>query len=405
MDWYYYIAGVIILTQFLFLVLARRNYRYALAKYRRKRDWYKPKTALIVPCKGLDADFEKNIMSFFNQDYDDYRLFFVVAEKSDPAFPKLCELREKLAQNCDPADVQILIAGRVPSASCSQKVHNLLHAYRHIPDDVEVLAFADSDACIRNDWLSHIVYPLHNPEKYGAATGYRWFVPKTNNLATLALSAINAKVAQMLGNTHFNQAWGGSMAIRVDIFHELAIEQIWSSALSDDLSLSVAVRKAGKKVAFVPACLVASYESITWSRLFEFARRQFLITKVFAPRTWWLGLVSALCSALGLWVTTAVAVYAGLTNTGNAALFAAVPILLFAAQMTRAILRQKMISKLLADDWDKIKPACIADVFFFWAFSMLLLIFILSSAVGRTITWRNIRYKLISPTETIVLNN
>ena len=82
MDWYYYIALVIILSQLTFMVLMYRNYRYALAKYKRKRPWYRPRTVLIVPCKGVEPDFQKNITSFFNQNYESYLLWFVIADKT-----------------------------------------------------------------------------------------------------------------------------------------------------------------------------------------------------------------------------------------------------------------------------------------------------------------------------------
>jgi len=400
MNWYYYIAPILILSQLLLSVLVYRNYRYALSKYKKKRPGYRPRTVLIVPCKGLDSAFQKNITSFFNQDYENYILWFVVADTSDPAYDELCKLKNQLSQSSKALNVQVLAAGK--GQSCSQKLHNLVYCYERIGDDVEVMAFADSDACVRNDWLSHIVYPLRQP-KNGAASGYRWFVPKKNNLASLALSAINAKIAQLLGNTHFNQAWGGSMAIRVDIFRRLALDKIWPKALSDDLSLSYAVKKAGMKVAFVPACLVASYESITWSKLFEFGRRQFLITRISARRTWWFGLCSSLYSVLGLWAGVALAVYAATIGEKNLPLFTAVPVLFFAAQMSRAMLRQRMISKLLNYDWPKMKAACAADILFFWLWSLLLLFFIISSAFGRTIQWRGIRYKLLGPTETIVV--
>jgi len=400
MDWYYYIAPALILSQLLLSVLVYRNYRYALSKYRKNRSWYRPRTLLIVPCKGLDSAFQKNITSFVNQDYENYLLWFVVADKSDPAYDELYKLKNQLSQSSKALNVQVLAAGQ--GHSCSQKLHNLLYCYERIGDDVEVMAFADSDACVRSDWLSHIVYPLRQ-SKNGAASGYRWFVPKKNNLASLALSAVNAKIAQLLGNTRFNQAWGGSMAIRVDIFRRLALDKIWPKALSDDLSLSYAVKKAGMKVAFVPACLVASYEYTTWSKLFEFGRRQFLITRISAPRTWWFGLCSSLYSVLGLWAGAALAVYAATIGEKNLPLFTAVPILFFASQMSRAILRQRMISKLLNYDWPKMKAACAADILFFWIWSLLMLFFIISSAIGRTIQWQGIRYKLLGPLETITL--
>jgi cellulose synthase/poly-beta-1,6-N-acetylglucosamine synthase-like glycosyltransferase len=335
----------------------------------------------------------------------------VVADKADPAYAPLCELKNRLSQSSKADEVQVLVAG--PAQSCSQKNHNLLYCYQRIGSDVEVLAFADSDICVRSDWLSHIVHPLRYP-KTGAASGYRWFVPKKNNLASLALSAVNAKIAQLLGNTPFNQAWGGSMAIRVDVFNQLGLDKIWPKALSDDLSLSYAVKKAHKKVVFVPACLVASYESTTWSELFEFGRRQFLITRVSTPSTWWFGLCSSLYSILGLWAGAALAIYAASqfsTFNFQLLIFIAVPVLFFTAQFIRAILRQKMAYKLLnyehqASEFEHraMKAACIADLLFFWLWSPLMLVLILSSAFGRTIIWRGIRYKLLSPTETVVLN-
>jgi len=402
MDWYYYIALAAIISQLVFMVQMFRNFRYVLSKHKRIRSGYRPRTVLIVPCKGHDVDFEKNIASFYNQDYENYLLWFVVAAQSDPAFNKLCELKGKLSPNSKAKDVQIMVAGY--SRVCSQKNYNLLCAYNKIcdKDNIEIMAFADSDACIRSDWLSHIVYPLQRA-KNGAASGYRWFVPKKNNPATLALSALNAKIAQLLGNSRFNQAWGGSMAIRVDTFKQIGLDEIWSKALSDDLSLSCAVKRAGLKVAFVPACLVASYQSTSWVELFEFGRRQFLITRISAAGTWLFGLFSNLYSVLGLWVTAALAVYAAKIDYPHQALFIAVPVLFFISQLSRAVLRQIMIGRLLKKDLPKMKLAMAADILFFWLWSLLMLSIIASSAFGRTIKWRNIHYKLLGPTEMIIL--
>ena len=209
---------------------------FALAKYNKKHKRYAPRVALIIPCKNLDENFEQNIVSFYRQDYENYLLWFVVEDKADPAYGQLCRLKDKLAPSTSAGDVQVLVSG--VGQECSQKIHNLLYAYCRIPKDIETLAFADSDICVKPTWLHHLVYPLRHPESKGAATGYRWFVPRTGNLATLALSAVNAKIAQLMGNTPFNHAWGGSMAIQVQTFRELGIEKLWQKAVSDDYSLS-----------------------------------------------------------------------------------------------------------------------------------------------------------------------
>ncbi|MBA7666708.1 hypothetical protein ES703_74789 [subsurface metagenome] len=194
------------------------------------------------------------------------------------------------------------------------------------------------------------------------------------------------------------------MAIKVDVFRQIGLDKIWPKVLSDDLSLSRAVKKAGKRVTFVPACLVASYEATTWRKLFEFGRRQFLITRVSAPRLWWFALLGSLCSVLGLWGGAGLALYAAAIGEKNLTLFAAVPISFFVSEVGRAVLRQKMISKLLKYDWPKMRAACAADILACWIWSLLLLFFIISASFGRTICWRGVRYKLLGPTKTIVLS-
>jgi len=401
MDWYYYIALAAIISQSVFLVQMLRNYRYVIKKYKKPRKWHCP-TALFVPCKGRDINFKKNIASFFNQDYEDYILWFVVADKSDPAYSKLCQIKEKLAKNSKAKDIQILVSGQ--GQSCSQKIHNLLYCYKLLPENIEIMAFADSDICTQSNWLKQLVYPLRKSEN-GAASGYRWFIPKTNNLATLALSAVNAKIAQLLGNSRFNQVWGGSMAIRVDTFRQIGLDKIWPKSLSDDLSLSCAVKKAKKKVVFVPACIVPSYESTTWQKLFEFARRQFLITRISATGTWWFGFISSIYSIAGLWAGAALAIYAASINNQNQLLYTTVPIFFFVSQLIRAILRQKMIRKVLPQHISKMKIAMFADICFFWVWSWLLFLFIISSAFGNIICWRGIRYKMLGPSETIIVKS
>lgn len=258
-----------VLPQLLVSLLVFRNYRYAMKARQKRRRIYLPRTLVVVPCKGLDTNFHQNIRSFFRQDYDDYLLWFVVARASDPAYPVLCELKQRYAAGSRAHDVRILVAG--DAQGCGQKTHNMLYACRRVDPTVEVFAFADADAAARDDWLRQMVHPLRR-SKNGATTGYRWFVPAANNVASLALSAVNGKVAQLMGNTRFNLAWGGSMAIRVDMFRELGLDEIWPRTISDDLALSHAIRKAWMKIVFVPTCLAPSLERTTWRRLFEFAQ-------------------------------------------------------------------------------------------------------------------------------------
>ncbi len=91
------IAIVIILLEAVFTLQVVNNYRYASRKAARKREGYRPRCVLIVPCKGLDEAFDRNIRSFFEQDYKPYRLWFVVESPDDPAFQRLTTLRAAFA--------------------------------------------------------------------------------------------------------------------------------------------------------------------------------------------------------------------------------------------------------------------------------------------------------------------
>jgi hypothetical protein len=105
---------------------------------------------------------------------------------------------------------------------------------------------------------------------------------------------------------------------------------------------------------------------------------------------------------LGIWVAAGLAIYAGAIQHENLLLFEAVPVVFSVSQLIRAILRQRMAGKLLIHERQAMKAACAADILGFWLWSILMLFLIISSAFGRTICWRGIRYKLLGPTETIV---
>jgi ceramide glucosyltransferase len=400
MEWYFYIAIFLITVQTLYCLACYRNYRFVVSKGRKERGTV-GKTVLVVPCKGLDEGFEENISSFFRQDYGDYSIWFVVQEEADPAYEKLLAIKKKMEGASNAKEVRVLVAGL--TTGCSQKVHNLLHAYRQMPDDVVMMAFADSDLCARNDWLGHLVHPLRKKGHFGASSGYRWFVPTKINLATLALASMNSKVVQGMGPYGFNHAWGGSMAIRREVFRELKIDEVWAKSITDDLSLSRVVKEARLSIAFVPGCIVPSYVSMGWPELLEFGRRQFVITRVTTPVLWTVGLVSVTFSVVGLWGGAAAAIYAWTKGYAHWGMYAAVPVVFLLGHLFKAWLRQKTAAAVLDDQNEGLRAANRADMLLSWLWPPLMLGVILASAVCNTITWRGIRYKVLGPMNVVVL--
>jgi hypothetical protein len=158
------------------------------------------------------------------------------------------------------------------------------------------------------------------------------------------------------------------------------------------------------KIAYLPACLVASYESINIRELFEFGRRQMLITRLTKPASWWFALFSMLSRVLGFWGTLLVAVLALSAGFENSILFFIIPLALLFCQFIRALIRKNIAERVLYSLKTKIKPALISDLFLFWLWSILFLIIIIISGFGNTVTWRGIKYRLEKNGRTTILD-
>lgn len=371
----------------------------------RKRIWqvrpphnYTPSVDLICPCCGIDHDLQDNLRSLFLQDYPDYKIIFTVAERDDSAVPII----EKLIEEFGSDKACLVVAGLAESSA--QKVHNQLQAIRLGSRGAALLAFIDSDINPEPKWLRHLVDPLHRT-KIGMVTGYRWYVPLSQNLPTIMLSALNAIPGSFLGPHSFNQAWGGTMAIRKEYFDKLRIADIWSNAITDDLSMSAAVKKAGFKVAFEPKCYSASRDHMTWSRMFAFVRRQFIITRVCGPKLWLLALGATVENALAFWLGLALTVWAVSVGHPLLHLIWPVPLLVYALAVTKGILRRTNIFIALPDHKDALNLATWADIIASPLINLVMLSCIIASAWPRTIVWRGTKYRMRGPQKTEVIRN
>jgi hypothetical protein len=121
------------------------------------------------------------------------------------------------------------------------------------------------------------------------------------------------------------------------------------------------------------------------------------------PRTWAFALFCSTIALVGIWIAAPIAIMAHITQQKNFALYLTVPILFLTAQFVRTVLRQIMIAKLLPGDAKKLRIAAAADIGGNLIWTWLMFACIAASAIGRTITWRGIKYKLVSATKTIKL--
>jgi len=235
---------------------------------------YAPYASVIVPCKGTGQGFSENIQGFLSQDYPGYELVFVVDSKDDSAYSSIQQLIDNKPQ------AHLVLTDQV--SGCSGKVAALLTGLG-FTEKAEVLVFADCDIKPDHHWLQNIVVPLQDPT-IGTTTGYRWYFP--TNLKTLLISSWNMASIVFMFYPSSTFAWGGSMAIRKNLFDDLRIKEKWSTAFSDDLVLTLAVKKAGYTILLQPKCIMESPPETSIRSFIRWGTRQYTWVRWYYPVFW-----------------------------------------------------------------------------------------------------------------------
>ena len=355
---------------------------------------YTPRVALICPVKGLEDNLEANFLALTQFDYPQYEIFFAIATAEDPAFRVL---ERVVAGSKRPA--HIIRAGR--ALDCSDKVHNLTAAVGQVGDQFEVLVFADSDGRPSRRWLTRLVAPLKD-EAVGAATAFRWLLPKGNGFWSALASAWSASAATYLGEGKRNFCWGGGTAIKRQRFEELRILNSWKGAVSDDYALTRALQNNGLRIAFAPECLVPSSPTFNFKSFLEFTNRQLIITRIYAPKLWWVAFIGHLfyCAAILLGIASwFVGSMMGLPSVQFLVLALILPIFASVRGVLRLVAVLELLpdlrEQLLSEGWVWVLLAPLVP--FVYLYNALVAMF------TRKITWRGIRYELISPLRTRII--
>jgi ceramide glucosyltransferase len=364
----YILAAIALLQGVLTLIDGIRSARH-MRTFRPRRTT-RERVVIFCPCKGTDSEFEKNIRSILDQEYQNYEAQFIVESADDPAYETLLGLGGN-----------ILVAGRATSRG--QKVHNLAYAVEHAPA-ADIYVFCDSDARFPRNWLSTLIAPL---DSANITSGYRWYVANCFHFPTLMRSAWNASTVSVLGDHDRNFAWGGSTAISSEAFRRLNILDAWRGSVSDDYAVTRAAQKDGTKIVFVPECLVPSYGECSLRDLVEFTTRQIIITRVYHPALWRLGFVGYVVFNVAFWILPFLH-----------------PLLWLSMCMLSAVrswIRYSAVQTVLPS------PALYRYGWFYILSSPLVALLYLynmaASAVRTEIVWRQIHYKLVSPNETHVV--
>lgn len=385
------------------VVLVRKFARRFDKRPRTSDPPYEPLAVVIVPFKGDEPGLSEHAARFCTQAYPAYRMVWVVESERDPAMATLKRVRDEHPQ----ASIDLIVAGRAPN-DCGQKVHNLLTAVEHVQQQgwgEAAWVFADSDVAASRDWLNHMVGPLAWTARTAVTTGYRWLVPMPDAQGRISPAAhiasiINSSIACLLGQRRVNTAWGGSMALLVSTAHEGRLAEMWQGALSDDLQMTRLAERVGRRVYFVPWCLVTSPIQWGFRQAWGFGFRQYLIMKVHMPILYALGIVflGLYPAAFALAVVTLVMQL--VTGESFAPWPSALSVLVAVCLLDqwRACYRRQVVRKAFDDaTQQQLATTLLYDCFATPMCAIGHWLVLLSVIPRRTLTWRGIRYRLDGP--------
>lgn len=386
---YLILAGWVIIQSLLLALQTWEHCRYVRSCMRSRHD-HRPAghVVLFAPCKGVDLELEANLNALFHQDYDDFEITFIVESDEDPAFPVI---RKVMARH-PRVPARVVIAGRATDSG--QKVHNLRVATEHLSPRVKYLAFVDSDACPRPEWLRSLIARLDEPG-LGAVTGYRWFTPMNPTIANALVYSMNCDLVSLLTRSSHQLIWGGSWAIRRDVFDGIGLRGAWKGTLSDDLVASRLMRQHRLNVRFEPACIVASPLDQSLRNAMLFIRRQYLVTRLYTLDWWLFSLLGATCTNV-IWLgNLGVLAWSLVTQSFSPWIPLAVSAVLYLVTVYRGWLRQSLV-RTYFPSWERASRRIrFIDVLANPLVELAHWLGIVLSSAGRTVYWRSIRYRVL----------
>ena len=202
-----------------------------------------PAVSVLKPLHGVEPLLEKNLESFFRQDYPDFEIIFGVRDRSDPALTVVESLQKKYPH----IKTTVVLSGEpaYPNAKVFALEKMLAEA------SASYLVIADSDAGVKPDCLKEVVLPLTDPRVgvvsclyRGVGVGGVW-----SQLEALGMSvemSSGVLVAEMLEGMKF--ALGPTMATRKDVLDLIGGIGTLAEYCADDYLLGFRAYEAGKKV-------------------------------------------------------------------------------------------------------------------------------------------------------------
>ena len=264
-----------------------------------------PPACIVLCLRGSDPFLDRCLDGLIHQDYPDYELLVVVDSETDEALPHVRRAEKEFG----PDRVQVVVR-HVNLSTCTRKCSSLRSAYERVHDRIQVVATCDGDTVTHPTWLRELVAPMRDPEVL-ATTGNRWYAPPDHDWAGFIRYYWNAMAFPAMVAYHI--PWGGSLALRSEVFRDPVYLDYLAHAFSEDTQLAhyLATRKT-HAVSVIPLVML-NEERTTFHSLWGFLQRQMLAARLH-HRCWPLVLGNALAIFVVAWVLLPLTILGGAWN-------------------------------------------------------------------------------------------
>ena len=216
------VAGSVTATIYCLMVVVAAV-RFGIRKRREDRaaevSTFLPPISVLKPLHGTEDGLERNLETFFEQDYPEFELLFCARHEDDPGF----QLARRVGERFPHVDAKYVTCGEPTSQFHNAKVFSfakLDSVARH-----ELYITSDADARVTPDYLRNMIQNLKDPHVGLASSIYLGTVHRcTRARFSSQLDAVGKSVemssgvmvADMLEGTKF--ALGPTMVLRKESF-------------------------------------------------------------------------------------------------------------------------------------------------------------------------------------------
>ncbi len=243
-----------------------------------------PHVSVIAPRRGRVG--QENIDDLLSQDYEGTWDIIFVTTQEDASHDQLREHEAKHRRVRLTLARDVVQLAQEDGIHRGQKCENLLTAIAAASTETEIFACIDADVWPSRDWLRSLVEPLLRTDTEAEATTLSRLYPPGPGLASNIQTAwLIGGAGLLLGPSMFT--WGGSCAFRRSMLDKTDVLRRWQGLegpiCCDDLNLSVALRKGGHRICYVPgpmAMRMPPEQEESLSTVLHFTNRQLL-------HAWW----------------------------------------------------------------------------------------------------------------------